>query len=204
MENISSKVKIIGSVIFLLIVLTGMFTLVNTNQKNSQTIEELQEETTHLKSQNTKLSSKYTQLSEQYDLLNKEKNGSANKALLTATKELFQLVYSYDTGKKAESVAARKEKAKPYANTSTLDTLFSKDPEKLTPTVSTISILEGEPEVYRMSSNAKELTAMVLVNYSLSIAESEKQEGKFMYQIVFDPMHKQVTGLKNIGEISIP
>ena len=55
-----------------------------------------------------------------------------------------------------------------------------------------------------MSSDEKNLTAMVLVNYSLSIAGSEKQEGKFLYKIVFDPAVKQVIEIKNIGEISIP
>ncbi|EOH86324.1 hypothetical protein [Enterococcus pallens] len=204
MEYIPNRMKKIGALFLSIFLLISAFSWVNDSQKKVQTIKELKQENASLKAKDTKLSIQYTQLSEQYDTLNKEKNGSANESLLTTTNELFKAVYNYDTEKKSDSVAARKEKAKPYANSSTLDALFSKDPEKLTTTVTTVSKLEGDPEVYRMSSDEMNLTAMVLVKYSLSIAGSEKQESEFMYKIVFDPTLKQVTEVKNIGQVMIP
>lgn len=202
MDNTSKRMQIITGILVSIFLLSALFALVNDNRKKAQNIQTLQQETERLKINDTKLSKKYVQLSEQYDALNKEKNGSANESLLTTTNELFRLVYTYDTEKNSDSVAARKEKSKPYANASTLDNLFSKDPENLPSTVTTISKLKGEPEVYRMSSDDENLTALVLVNYSLSIARSEKRESQFMYKIVFNPSLKQVTEIKNIGEIT--
>ena len=204
MENVSKRVKGIAGVLIAVFLLAALFSIVNDNREKAQSIKELRQQNTSLKNNEGKLSAKYTHLSEQYNSLNKEKNGSANEALLDTTNKLFNTVYSYDTSKRSDSVAARKTKAEPYANTTTLDALFSKDADKLTPSVTTVSELEGQPDVYRMSSDENDLTAMVLVNYSLSIAGSEKQEGKFLYKIVFDPAVKQVTEIKNIGEISIP
>lgn len=204
MENISNRIKVIVGILLVLLLLTGMFTLLNDNHEKAQSIKELQQQNTSLKGNESKLSMKYTQLSEQYDALNKEKNGSANEGLLTATNELFKNVYNYDTSKKTDSVVSRKENSKQFANAATLDLLFSKDADKLTPTVTTVSKLESTPEVYRMSSDEKNLTALVLVNYSLSIAGSEKQDGSFMYKMTFDPALKQITAIKNVGEIRIP
>lgn len=204
MEKFSKRVIVIVGILLMSSTLFLMFSSINDNREKDQNLKDLQQENVSLKSNVAKLSTKYNQLTEQYNSLNKEKNGSANESLLTTTNELFKTVYSYDTQKDSDSVAARKEKAKPYANTSTLDALFSKDPDKLTSTVTTVSKLEGEPEVYRMSSDEKSLTALVLINYSLTIAGSEKHDGKFMYKVVFDPTLKQITDVENIGEVNVP
>ncbi|OTO77410.1 MULTISPECIES: hypothetical protein [unclassified Enterococcus] len=204
MEPISTRVKFIVGSFIAVFLLTAMFALLNDTHEKSKSIKLLKQDNANLKSNVADLSNKYTQLSEQYDALNREKNGSANESLLNTTNELFKMVYTYDTVKKSDSVAARKEKAKSYANASTLDALFSKEPEKLLSTVTTVSKMEGIPEVYRMSSDEKNLTAMVLINYSFSIAGSDKQESKFMYRIVFDPALNKVTEVKNIGEVNIP
>lgn len=203
LREISINIRVIFSVLVALIVLSSLFWLVNSNQEKAKKIESLRQENIELKNNNGKLTNEYDHLSEEYDSLNKEKNGSANESLLDVTNNLFSCVYNYDTDEKADSISARKDKAKQYANDATLDKLFSKNTNQLTTTVTTISQLEGKPQVYRMSSDDEKLTALVLVKYSLSIADSNKQEGNFMYKIMFDPKLKKVIDLNNIGEISI-
>ncbi|HAQ1082563.1 TPA: hypothetical protein IW739_002924, partial [Enterococcus faecium] len=126
MENVSKRVKGIAGVLIAIFLLAALFSIVNDNREKAQSIKELRQQNTSLKSNERKLSAKYTHLSEQYNSLNNEKNGSANEALLGTTNKLFNTVYSYDTSKRSDSVAARKTKAEPYANTTTLDALFSK------------------------------------------------------------------------------
>lgn len=203
LREILINIRVIFSVLVALIVLSSLFLLVNSNQEKAKKIESLRQENIELKNNNEKLTTEYDHLSAEYDSLNKEKNGSANESLLDVTNNLFSCVYNYDTDKKTNSISARKDKAKQYANDVTLDKLFSKNTDQLTTTVTTTSQLEGKPEVYRMSSDDEKLTALVLVKYSLSIADSNKQEGNFMYKIVFDPKLKKVIDLNNIGEISI-
>ncbi|HFD1687876.1 TPA: hypothetical protein ACF1RY_002815 [Enterococcus hirae] len=203
MREILLNIRVMGSLFIVLIVLSSLFWLVNSNQEKAKKIEDLRKENIELKNNMGKLTTEYDHLSKEYDSLNKEKNGSANESLLDVTNNLFSCVYNYDTDEKADSISARKGKAMQYANDATLDKLFSKNADKLTTTVTTISKMDGEPEVYRMSSDDEKLTALVLVKYSLSIADSNKQEGNFMYKIVFDPKLKKVIDLNNIGEISI-
>ncbi|WP_137665458.1 hypothetical protein [Enterococcus hulanensis] len=197
------KSKTVTYLLTTIAILLALIFFINRNFGQGKHIESLQKENLQLKNSVVQANEQYDQLTEQYETLNKEKNGSANKDLLTTTSELFKVVYNYNSEKKSDSVAARKEKSKQFAKTEALDVLFSKDADDLTPSVSTVSKLEGDPEVYRMSSDEKELTALVLINYSFSIAGSDKVEGKFMYKLVFDPVQKQVTEIKNIGEISI-
>ena len=203
LREILLNIRVMGSVFIVLIVLSSLFWLVNSNQEKAKKIEDLRKENIELKNNMGKLTTEYDHLSKEYDSLNKEKNGSANASLLDVTNNLFSCVYNYDTDEKADSISARKDKAMQYANATTLDKLFSKNADKLTTTVTTISKMDGESEVYRMSSDDEKLTALVLVKYSLSIADSNKQEGNFMYKIVFDPKLKKVVDLNNIGEISI-
>ena len=184
LREISINIRVIFSVLVALIVLSSLFWLVSSNQEKSKKIESLRQENIELKNNNGKLTTEYDHLSEEYDSLNKEKNGFANESLLDVTNNLFSCVYNYDTNEKADSISARKDKAMQYANATTLDKLFSKNADKLTTTVTTISKMDGEPEVYRMSSDDEKLTALVLVKYSLSIADSNKQEGNFMYKIM--------------------
>lgn len=201
--TISNKAKAIGRLIFGLFLLITLFSMLNTKREMSSKIQALQEQNSSLQSSMKQSNSKYDQLSKQYDELNKEKNGSANESLISTTNELFKLVYNYNTDKKSDSLAARKGQAKPFANSSALDSLFSKNAEDWAPSVSTISKLEERPQIYRMSSDDKNLTALVLIDYSVSIAESKPQKGELMYRLTFDPVEKIVSEIKLLGEISV-
>lgn len=55
-----------------------------------------------------------------------------------------------------------------------------------------------------MASEKQEIKALVMVEYSVTIAGSNAQKGTFMYKVSFDPTAKQFTSVKNLGEIHVP
>ncbi|WP_427814947.1 hypothetical protein ACQKTA_13450 (plasmid) [Enterococcus sp. 22-H-5-01] len=176
-------------------ILVASFLFVKDSRGKSSDITALKTENRDLKKEVSRSEIDYRNLEVQYNKLNKEKNGAADEALNKATQELFESVYNYDTSKKEDSVANRKEKAKEVATSEVLDTLFSKDADKLTPSVSTVSKLDHAPEVYRMSSDSERLTALVLINYSFNISGYKNQNNQFLYKISFEPEQKKITSI---------
>jgi len=171
-------------------------------KKQAQENQEITQELQVKKEEGIQLEKNLTTLSERYQSLYKEKNGTANKKLITAVGALFQTVYTYDTSKPADDVKERRQKAGTYAEKEALDVLFGKDTESLKPSVVTISQLEKEPEIFLKSSDSNELSALVVVEYTLSIGGEKAQEGHYMYKIRFDQFSKKVIQIENMGEIT--
>lgn len=138
---------------------------------------------------------------------NQEKNGQANERLLKASKELFSYVSNYDTAKKEDSIANCKKKAEKLTNVSALEAIFPKDADEGVSTVTAVSQIEGNggaPEVYLLSSDSKEVQALVIVKYGVSIAGSEKIIGTNMYRVKFDQPTKKFVSIENLGEVNLP
>lgn len=189
-------------VIILLVglVLSSNLFWVMDRQKDQKKMDTLQTELTKVKGNSLHLE----KLSSEYDQLYQEKNGQAKEHLLAAANELFSYTSEYDTSKKGDSIANRKKKAEKLTTKAALETLFPKDADKGVSTITSVSRIEGnegKPEVYLMSSDEKEVKALVLVQYSISIAGSEKIEGSSMYKTTFDPRTQLFTEIKNLGEV---
>lgn len=173
-------------------------------QKGQKKMDTLQTELTKVKGNSLHLENEVEKLSTEYDQLYQEKNGQANEHLLAAANELFSYTSEYDTSKKEDSIANRKKKAEKLTTRAALETLFPKDTDKGVSTITSVSKIEGnegKPEVYLMSSDEKEVKALILVQYSISIAGSEKIEGSSMYKTTFDPRTQLFTEIKNLGEV---
>ena len=176
------------------------------HQKGQKKMASLQTEVTKVAGEALQLESESEKLSREYDQLYKEKNGQAKEDLLAAANELFAYISEYDTSKKEDSIANRKRKAEKLATRAAIETLFPKDADKGVSTVTSVSKIEGndgKPEVYLMSSDEREIQALVLVQYSISIAGSDKIEGSTMYKTTFDPPTKQFTEIKNLDEVQL-
>lgn len=188
-----------------LLLLSNLFWYMD-RQKEQKKMAVLQTELTKVKGESLNLENESEKLSSDYDQLYKEKNGQAKKNLLEAANKLFSYTSEYDTAKKEDSIASRKKKAEKLTTNAALDTLFPKDADKGVSTITSVSKIEGndgKPEVYLMSSDEKEVKALILVQYSVSIAGSEKIEGSTMYKTTFDPRIQQFTEIKNLGEVQL-
>lgn len=193
-------------VIILLVglVLSSNLFWVMDRQKDQKKMDTLQTELTKVKGNSLHLENEVEKLSSEYDQLYQEKNGQAKEHLLAVANELFSYTSEYDTSKKEDSIANRKKKAEKLTTKAALETLFPKDADKGVSTITSVSRIEGnegKPEVYLMSSDEKEVKALILVQYSISIAGSEKIEGSSMYKTTFDPRTQLFTEIKNLGEV---
>ena len=191
-------------VVPLIILASATLFFFNQSQEKEQKNEKQKEELVSYQGEIKALKTDLSNAKSSYQSLYEEKNGTANDALLTATKDTFSLVFDYDTSEEKDSVMNRKRAAEAYTSNNALSTLFPENADEITPSVTTKSALENDPEVYVMSSNDSEVKALVLITYSISIAGSEKQLGHMMYQITFNPLENQLTDIKNMGEIQLP
>ncbi|HAQ6572491.1 TPA: hypothetical protein IX405_000161 [Enterococcus faecium] len=159
--------------------------------KQKQMVHALQKEIDHLRNQldtqDQKERSKKTEPSEDI---------AKTSARLTET--LFTILYSYQS--EESSVRERKEKVSKLVTSSVLEELFPGDVEKLPSTVSTVSQLDHAPIIYLDPTSKEEWKGIVLVDYSVSIAGSETQSGRFLYQVTIDPKTQQFTSILNLGE----
>lgn len=186
------------------LVLSSNLFWVMDRQKDQKKMDTLQTELTKVKGNSLHLENEVEKLSSEYDQLYQEKNGQAKEHLLAAANELFSYTSKYDTSKKEDSIANRKKKAEKLTTKAALETLFPKDAHKGVSTITSVSRIEGnegKPEVYLMSSDEKDVKALILVKYSISIAGSEKIEGSSMYKTTFDPRTQLFTEIKNLGEV---
>lgn len=200
MGNYDFISKILCPVLLGLLVLGG-FWVVSERQEQGREIQRYQQELAKQKELLVEKEQRLEQFSKQTETAPKETN---NEGLITATSHLFSAVFDYHSDREKESVKARKEQASAYANQQALNGLFPKDAETITPSVTTVSCLESAPEIYLMASEKQTIKALVMVEYSVTIAGSNAQKGTFMYKVSFDPTAKQFTSVKNLGDIHVP
>lgn len=200
MGNYDFISKILCPVLLVILVLGG-FWVVSERQEQGREIQRYQQELAKQKETLVENEQRLEKFSKQTETAPKETN---NEGLITATSHLFSAVFDYHSDREKESVKARKEQASAYANQQALNGLFPKDADTIPPSVTTVSRLEREPEVYVMASEKQEIKALVMVEYSVTIAGSNAQKGTFMYKVSFDPTAKQFTSVKNLGEIHVP
>lgn len=200
MGNYDFISKILCPVLLVILVLGG-FWVVSERQEQGREIQRYQQELAKQKETLVENEQRLEKFSKQTETAPKETN---NEGLITATSHLFSAVFDYHSDREKESVKARKEQASAYANQQALNGLFPKDADTITPSVTTVSRLEREPEIYVMASEKQEIKALVMVEYSVTIAGSNAQKGTFMYKVSFDPTAKQFTSVKNLGEIHVP
>lgn len=187
----------------LIFLIVGGYWFMSEKQENNKKIQSYQQELRKEKKARSETESKLDKLTNLYDSLYKEKNGSAYASLASTTKQLFSAVFEYHSDKEEDSIKARKQKASEFTNKAAVESLFPKDADLGTPSVTTISSLEKAPEIYLMPSDEKKLQALVVVHYSVAIAGSENQKGTFLYKVSFDPIAKQFTAIKNVGEVDV-
>ncbi|EOH75565.1 TPA: hypothetical protein IZ487_000995 [Enterococcus faecium] len=200
MGNYDFISKILCPVLLVILVLGG-FWVVSERQEQGREIQRYQQELAKQKETLVENEQRLEKFSKQTETAPKETN---NEGLITATSHLFSAVFDYHSDREKESVKARKEQASTFANQQALNGLFPKDADTITPSVTTVSRLEREPEIYLMASEKQEIKALVMVEYSVTIAGSNAQKGTFMYKVSFDPTAKQFTSVKNLGEIHVP
>lgn len=175
----------------------------NQQQSFHAELNKTQTELSNVKEINKQLSDRTAELSTQYDRLYAEKNGTKNQDLLSASKKLFEAVYNYDTENKKQSVYHRKQKASEFADNNALDSLFPKDAETIVPSVTTVSTLDNDPECYVMSSDSRDVKALVVVKNTLTIAGGEDMSDSFIYKVTFDASKNQFTEIISLGNIKL-
>ncbi|NBA54949.1 hypothetical protein [Enterococcus hirae] len=198
MGNYDFISKILCPILLIILVLGGVW-FVSERQEQGRKIQRYQQE---LAKQKAMLTEKEQRLEKAFKQTTLKE--TSNEGLITATRHLFSSVFDYHSDRGKESVKARKEQASAFANHQALNALFPKDADAITPSVTTVSRLEREPEIYLMVSEKQEIKALVMVEYSVAIAGSNAQKGTFMYKVSFDPTAKQFTSVKNLGEIHVP
>lgn len=203
MKNSESSTKLSIFLLVVLLVVTNVYWF-NNSRNDSSSIESLQKEHNKIKGDALSLESELEKVSSDYDELYKEKNGQANEKLTNAARDLFSLVFSYDTGEKEDNVTNRKKKASDLTEQAALNALFPSDDDKWTATVRTVSELDGDPEVYFVPSDQPKTEALILVGFSNSIAGSEKIKGTNMYKVSFDQTSQKFVSIKNLGILNIP
>lgn len=195
--------KVTFPILILLLVVGGYGTYSN-HQADTKKLANLQEKIEKQTEKEEESNKSIDQLSQQLNILYTEKNGTANESLTSTTEELFSTVYNYRTDSEEDSVKVRKTKAAKYATETALNGLFPKDADKAVASISTISRMVDDPEIYLMPTNEKQLTALIVIHYAVSIAGSKEQTGTFMYKASFDPEAIKLTEVTNVGEVNIP
>lgn len=195
--------KLILGVVAVLIVIGGFWLYTEKNQRTTE-IDNLKQALVKQKKLTAKKATAAEKVTKQYDVLYQEKSGNSNEDLVSAAKGLFSTIYEYKSDTKEGLVQTRKDAASKYAEAKALETLFPKGSEKSTSSVTSVSQLEKDPEVYLMATASKEQSALVMIHYSVSIAGSEKQKGTFMYKVIFDVPSKKFIAIQNIGDVDVP
>lgn len=190
--------------ILILLLIVGGYGAYSNHQADTKKLSNLQEKIEKQTEKEEESNKNIDQLSQQLNILYTEKNGTANESLTSTTKELFSTVYNYRTDREEDSVKARKTKAAKYATETALNGIFPKDADKAVASISTVSRMVDDPEIYLMPTNEKELTALIVIHYAVSIAGSKEQTGTFMYKAGFDPEAIKFTEVTNVGEVNIP
>lgn len=203
MTDYSTIAKIATPILVIVLLFGGIF-FYSTNQSNHAEINQLKQEVKKQKANESEAREETNQLSKEVESIRTEKKETVNDQLTSAANDLFFTVFTYDTEIKDDSISKRKERAKKYANDQALNGLFPVDADQNNYTVQTSSKLKGSPELYIEPSNDKEITALVIVHYAISIAGSDDQKGTFMYKVQYSTTNKQFTSIKNVGEITIP
>lgn len=202
MKKYSPVLKV--SLLFVVILVTFAFVWNKEKQKSEQEISALKEEVLLQESNKKELNQEIEKITKQYENLYKEKHGLANEKLLNASEKLFSNVVVYDTEKKEDSISERKKRTQALAEPAAVEALFPKDADKGVATVSTVSDFENPPEVYLLSSDDKEVKALVWIDYSVSFAEGESQKGTILYKVQFNQMTEKFESVQNLGTVNTP
>lgn len=194
-----NRIRTIGGTTLILLLGASLFLwFQNVNLKVQ--VKDYQSETQLLKQSENNLKQDIESLTDDYDKLYKEKNGTANEDLIMAANVLFASVYNYDTSRPDGTIIVRKDKAKEAATDKVVDAMFPKDSSETVTTVDTVSRLTQDPEVYLMSSDSRQLQALVVVDYEVSIAESSELTGHYMYKITYNNHMEKIDSIQNVGE----
>ncbi|MBO0460953.1 hypothetical protein JZO83_04255 [Enterococcus sp. DIV1298c] len=196
-----NRIRTIGGLGLALILFMGASLFLwfqNVNLKAQ--VKDYQSETQLLKQSENNLKQNIEVLTDDYDKLYKEKNGTANEELILAANVLFASIYNYDTSRPDGNIIVRKDKAKEAATDKVVDSMFPKDSSETVTTVDTVSRLTKDPEVYLMSSDSRQLQALVVVDYEVSIAESSELTGHYMYRITYNNHMEKIDSIQNVGE----
>lgn len=202
LKNMNGTNKIIAFA-SLLLILTAVFWVYSDKQKSNHKIETLESQLVEKKSEQDSQNKNMDRLSKRYNDLYKQKNGTAKEDLLKASNELFSKVYDYDTGRKEDNIKSRKDAAAKIADGTALNDLFPSNADEVTPSVTTVSRLSGEPEVYMKSSDSNQLSALVLVNYENLIAGSEPFKGSYLYKVEYNQFQQKFTSVKSVTETNL-
>lgn len=187
----------------LLLIITAVILAYSDKQKSTEKIETLQNQLLEKKEEQAAQNKNLDRLSKRYNDLYKQKNGTAKENLLKATNDLFSIVYEYNTSRKEDSVKSRKDKAVKIADEGALKDLFPSNADEVTPSVTTVSKLTGDPEVYMKSSDSNQLSALVLVSYENTIAGGEALKGNYLYKVEYNQFQNKFTSVKGVTETNL-
>ncbi|MGM0285753.1 MULTISPECIES: hypothetical protein [unclassified Enterococcus] len=194
-----NRIKIIGGMALILLMSTCLFLWFQNISLKSK-VEEYQANIQTLQQSENNLKQDVEALTNEYDKLYKEKNGTAQEELIMAVKVLFASIFDYDTSKADGNIIVRKDKAKEAATDKVIEYLFPEESSKTPTTVDSVSRQTKDPEVYLMSSDSRQLQALVVVNYEVSIAGSESIAGNYMYKITYNNEIQKINSIENVGE----
>lgn len=166
-------------------------------QSNQAYKKELKEMTELVKDQPNE--TKETEEQPTTEIVYLTKDGKENEALEQATKELFTILYSYDS--EVETIQTRSEKAKNYTTKEAHDSLFPEDATQGTVTVQTSSTLTESPEIYLMTREDEHIHALISVSFEFSVEGSETIGSSFLYKVAFQPTTKKFVSITNLGTI---
>lgn len=186
-----------------LILFLIIFSLINA-KISSIKITEMNEKLQAHKKNEVELNEELAALTVNYEDLFKEKNSYANDVLVEKANDLFSLVFEYDSSKKEDSIAKRKQAAAKIATDAAVNELFPADAAEGGSSVNTVSKLKKEPEVFVSAHSDDNISALVMIEYSVSIADSEDLSGNLMYKVSYNNLEKKITAIVNIGEVRIP
>ena len=197
-----SLTQLVSGLLLGVILLLGT-SLYNQQQKRDNEEKQYRTEIKKLTEKNDSANERIKQLSDQFDKLYAEKKGTENKSLLTATEKLFSAVYDYDTSDQKQSVFHRKNEASKVANDSALEALFPKNADTITPSVTTVSRLDNAPECFIMSSNDREVKALIVVKNTIKIADGEQLTDSYIYRVIYDASRNQFVEIVSLGNIKL-
>lgn len=131
----------------------------------------------------------------------------SNADRITAQAVIWELLPQY--GIKVDSISGipdfqAKKQTQSLAEPAAVEALFPKDADKGVATVSTVSAFDNPPEVYLLSSDDKEVKALVWIDYSVSFAEGESQKGTILYKVQFNQMTEKFESVQNLGTVNTP
>lgn len=193
MEMNSILWKVISGILGLIsIILLGVLIFTNNQSKTTLRNEQLK---------TTAVEKKLSKVTEEYEYLEKQKIGAVGKDLVSKTNKFFNILSVYDTSKGGGLVSTRKKQMSKLTTPETLESIFPENSDKGRPTVKTVSKLLKKPEIYLMPSESKIKTTLVVVDYGLSVADSELLKSRFLYRLEFNPIEGVFTKYENLGSL---